>query len=410
MNNGKQKLVTNWLLGLVILWGAATQVMAGASFTLINMDSPGEGFNDLTPVAQVSGNPGTTLGAQRVNAFNAALQAWGNSLNSDIPIKVEARFDPLNCTSNSASLAEAGPTTGHRNFPGSVPNTWYFQALANSIVKSDLSSSTPDIQARFNSKLDSDPACLGGIGWDYQIPPTPGRPGFYSTVLHEIAHGLNFSSTTDLTNGQLFDESPDIYTSFLLDQGSNRAWTDMSNAERATSAINGNLFWDGDNAKTAASSIPLSAGQDGVTQNIEIYAPYPLEQGSSVSHWDTGLVPDELMEPYAVPNQIANVTLGALVDMGWTLHESTQPGLVNLGGTIRTSDGTPVCAMALASGQFMFSCNPIGDFSLSNLPREADQTVKLQVYAAGFLPYIVKLTQTNTQLDIRLTSANCTAQ
>lgn len=189
MSSRKKARATNWLVGFFLLWGAATQVMASASFTLINLDSPGEGFNGLTPVAPVSGNMGTTIRAQRVNAFNAALQVWGNSLNSDIPIKVEAKFDPLPCTSTTAALAGARPTTLHGNFPSSIQNTWYVQALANSIAKSDLSSSAPDIQARFNSNLDSDPACLGGIGWDYQIPPNPGRPSFYSTVLHEIAHG-----------------------------------------------------------------------------------------------------------------------------------------------------------------------------------------------------------------------------
>lgn len=384
--------------------------MASASFVLVNLDSAGEGFNDLTPVAAVSGNPGTTLGAQRVNVFNAAMQAWGSRLNSDIPIEVEAKFDPLTCTSTSAILGRAGPNSVHGNFPGSMPNTWYVQALANSIAKSDLWIAMPDMSATFNSNLDSDPACFGGMGWNYEIPGSGRSANFYSTVLHELAHGLNFSSLVDKANGSLFDGSPDIYTTFLLDQGSNQAWTAMTDAERATSAISGNLFWNGANAKTAASLIPLSAGQDGATQNVEMYAPSPLEPGSSVSHWDTGLTPDELMEPVATPSPIDKVTLGAFVDMGWTLHQTDQPGLVNLSGMIKTSGGIPVCSMVLASGQFMFSCNPVGYFSLTNLPREADNTVKLQIYADGFFPYVVKLTQSDTQLDITMKPASCPAQ
>lgn len=410
MNNKIKILVTNWLLGILMLCGAGTQAMASASFVLVNLDSADEGFNDLTPVAAVSGNPGTTLGAQRVNAFNAAMQAWGSSLNSDVPIKVEAKFDPLTCTSTSADLAKAGPNSVHSGFPGSIPNTWYVQALANSIAKSDLWDTVSDISATFNSNLDSDPVCLGGIGWNYEIPSSGNSPSFYSTVLHELGHGLNFISLVDSANGSLFDDSPDIYTTFLLDQGSSQAWTAMTNAERATSATSGDLFWKGPNAKTAASLIPLSAGQDSATQNVEMYAPSSLVAGSSVSHWDTRLTPDELMEPYATPSPIDKITLGAFVDMGWTLHQTEQPGLVNLSGMIKTSGGMPICGMVLASGQFMFSCNPVGYFSLSNLPRETDNTVKLQIYADGFFPYVVKLTDSDTQLDITMKSASCPAQ
>ena len=61
---------------------------------------------------------------------------------------------------------------------------------------------------------------------------------------------------------------------------------------------------------------------------------------------------------------------------------------VDLSGTIKTPDGTDICAMVLVSGQFMFSCNPSGVFSLTNLPRENDGTVKRQIYADGFFPKI----------------------
>ena len=44
--------------------------------------------------------------------------------------------------------------------------------------------------------------------------------------------------------------------------------------------------------------------------------------------------------------------------------------------------------MVLASGQFMFTCNPAGVLSLSGLPRETNGTVKRQIYADGFAPTI----------------------
>ena len=62
--------------------------------------------------------------------------------------------------------------------------------------------------------------------------------------------------------------------------------------------------------------------------------------------------------------------------------------LVDLSGTVQDQGGTGLCAMVLASGQYTFSCNPNGPFSLTDLPRESDGTVKRQVYVDGFFPEI----------------------
>ena len=66
---------------------------------------------------------------------------------------------------------------------------------------------------------------------------------------------------------------------------------------------------------------------------------------------------------------------------------------IDLQGTITTTDGTPLCAMVLASGRYMFSCNPVGDFLLQDLPTETDGTINLQVFARGFLPYFANLNE-----------------
>ena len=80
-----------------------------------------------------------------------------------------------------------------------------------------------------------------------------------------------------------------------------------------------------------------------------------------------------------------------------------QATTVNLSGNIETvvvgqgAKVEPVCAMVLASGEFMFSCNPIGEFSLENLPREADGTVVRQIYADGFFPSVRTLTMSGVE-------------
>jgi len=64
----------------------------------------------------------------------------------------------------------------------------------------------------------------------------------------------------------------------------------------------------------------------------------------------------------------------------------------NLSGTITAPNGTPVCALVLASGRSVFSCSPVGQYTLNNLPTEQDGTIKLAVYADGFRPFAQRLT------------------
>jgi hypothetical protein len=64
---------------------------------------------------------------------------------------------------------------------------------------------------------------------------------------------------------------------------------------------------------------------------------------------------------------------------------------VTLNGSVQLADGTPLCAMVLASGQYMFTCDPVGDYSLTGLPREPDGTVNRQIYVDGTYPSVVVL-------------------
>jgi len=74
---------------------------------------------------------------------------------------------------------------------------------------------------------------------------------------------------------------------------------------------------------------------------------------------------------------------------GRELYRTTvSTGAVSLSGSVTAPEGTALCAMVLASGKFDFSCNPDRSFALQDLPREADGTIKRQVYADGFFPRI----------------------
>jgi len=94
----------------------------------------------------------------------------------------------------------------------------------------------------------------------------------------------------------------------------------MTDTQRQASAINdNNLVWRGPNAD--ANSGHITSGK--TNGRIRIYAPNPYEPGSSVSHWDTSLVPDELMEPSATPTSDDRSTIQLLKDVGWRIVEGS---------------------------------------------------------------------------------------
>ena len=103
------------LLGSLALLAAVARP-AAASLQIVNLDGPGEGLNDSTPVAPVGGNAGTTLGQQRMNVLQGVASAWSARLSSPVPILVGAQFDDLDCSSTSATLGSTGPSTVARDF------------------------------------------------------------------------------------------------------------------------------------------------------------------------------------------------------------------------------------------------------------------------------------------------------
>src|SRR3972149_5998770 len=127
-----------------------TPVAHATTITVVNNDGAGEGFNDPTPVAPVGGNSGTTVGAQRLIAFQYAATLWGQNLTSPQPVRVQANFDPLSCTAGNAVQGSAGPRFIVSDFAGAqFPGTWYGEALANMRANADLVPNEAEIAARF---------------------------------------------------------------------------------------------------------------------------------------------------------------------------------------------------------------------------------------------------------------------
>ena len=90
-----------------------------------------------------------------------------------------------------------------------------------------------------------------------------------------------------------------------------------------------------------------------------------------------------------------------------SIHAGPPTGHVDLTGTVKTANGTDICSMVLASGQFMFSCSPTGMLSLTGLSREQNGTVKRQIYADGFFPKVDVLSGSSNDAVVMTRSGTC---
>ncbi len=300
----------NWLGKLAL--GAAALAVSSASFaaaTIViqNGNAPGVGFNDPTPAAPVGGNLGTTLGVQRLNAFQFAANIWGATLSSDVVITVLATFEPLGCTANSATLGSAGAISVFRDFPNATfPGTWHGSALANKLSGDDLGGpAQADIRARFNSNLGT-ANCLPGspfyLGLDNNHGPTI---DLVTVLLHEFGHGLGFQTFTNGSTGAFLIGFPSVFDFFLFDSNTNKLWANSTDAERAASALSINkLAWNGPRVIAGAPNVLGGTPQLAVSTPVNVAANLQLGPASFGPPLTTPGVTGEVMPVVDSPNGI----------------------------------------------------------------------------------------------------------
>ncbi len=281
----------------------------------------GAGFSDSTVVAPVGGNTGTTLGDQRQILFATAAQVWGNQLDSSITIVVDAQFAVLDCDASSAVLGAAGPTSFTTD-PALMGNmVFYPRSLADALTETDIHPGDSDISATFNSSVDNG-LCLGGATFYYGLDDNAGagKVPLFPVVLHELAHGLGFTSLVNSSDGSFpAGGLPSIFDLFIFDVEASEYWVDMTDGERLASTTNDpDVVWDGVNVTNEAPNFTSSGFNSG---SLRLYAPGTFEAGSSISHFTSNASPDLLMEPVlgSINYNQVDVTPFLFKDLGYAL-------------------------------------------------------------------------------------------
>jgi hypothetical protein len=272
------------LFTLIVSLTASSSAFGSVTIVIQNADPPNVGFNDTTPVAAVGGNSGTTLGQQRLNAFQFAAGIWGATLNSGPTIVIRASWVAQPCTADQGSLGSAGTTSIQHDFSGApFPGTWYGIALANKLSGTDLNGSTAEIDAQFNINVGKT-GCLQNNPWYLGLDNNHGvGTDLVTVLLHEFAHGLGFETFTDPATGAQASGLPSVYDRFVFDDSTGKNWVQMTSAERVASAINtGNLVWTG---PQVSADVPNVLGG---TPRLRVNSPPSIARNYQVGTADFG--------------------------------------------------------------------------------------------------------------------------
>ena len=238
-------------------------------------------------------------------------------------IRVKAAFTNL-----GTETVGNGATIGYTNNFGSTnpkyqPNVDYTTTLANHVAGRELVA-TNTLAVNFNTN----PAINYNYNTNDSAPLGGGQESLFTTVVHELIHGMCFINYINPVNGS-FDGHPTAYDTFIVQDNNNPvSYTNLSDADRLIAITNNNLFWNG----------PLGvAGNAGVRPKLA--APPAYSASSSIGHLDTTTFdPLGLLllprDSSLVQAQVALVALerGMLYDMGLTPARPQIQSIASSGG------------------------------------------------------------------------------
>jgi hypothetical protein len=318
----------NLFIALISLILMVVSTSAYAVVSITTTDGENEGFNDTTPTTPIGGNPGTTIGEQRLNVFNRAAELLSAQFDISVPMIINANFNPLTCDQFEAILGQAGPLSAQID---EASRSIIPMPLYNQLIGYDYKLGQADIQATFNSSIDNNDNCLADTNWYYGFDaPSNDDYSLLSVFIHELVHGMGFITfmrENGLTNFKFEDgnDALSIFTHNLKSVEDDELLSNLPWYSRGQAFLSETgLVWAGEKVNSLASGY-----DEGLTNGqVQMYA--PAEQSdSSLSHFSDNLSPDEVMEPfYTGFFDGFGLATQALGDIGWTiLNENTAPTL-----------------------------------------------------------------------------------
>lgn len=254
---------------------------------------------------------------QAKTAFEQAITIWEKYLVSSQIIRITATWST---TLANSTLAETGASRIYKNITGlPYTNVWYPTPLAEALTGRDLNAGEADINMSIN----------GNINWYYGIDgkAQAGKYDMITVLLHEIAHGLGFSSSMSVVNSSTQGQygqsgSAYIFDTFMQDSQkiklTNASFYGNPSTGLKVPLISNALYFGLSNTRFA-NTLP------------QLYAPSPFKEGSSFSHFDESAYPagttNSLMSPSVRAAEVnqnpGELLLNCLSEMGWYISGLT---------------------------------------------------------------------------------------
>ncbi len=266
-------------------------------------------------------------------AFERAVKIWERHISSPVPIVIEANWESLEprVLGGAIPVQALVDTNGDDTFDRALGLPLYDAITGQNQLEDQIGF---DIFTQFNSDRPD---------WHFGEEPAPAETiDFTSIVLHEIGHGLNYTSVLKFNspqgeygidvddNGQIDadERAPGAFVRRLVEEQPDGSLLSLDNesefpnpsVELGDALTSDRLFFAGNRTEEAAA---LGNGPP----RPKMYAPTEYELGSSIAHLDEGTYPFEstnaLMTPFAdqaETNRLPGpIVCGQLFDMGWPL-------------------------------------------------------------------------------------------
>jgi hypothetical protein len=247
-------------------------------------------------------------------AFQAAVDVWSKVLVSRVPVKISATWTSL----ASSTLATSGTKKVYKNFSGATfKDVWYPSALAEAIGGKNLNGTEADIIINVNEN----------ISWSYNTDGSKEafKYDLKTVILHEIAHGLGFTSSMKLGDSNTTQAQWGI-------EGQPLIYDLFSQREDGVALTNTEFIGNpSTNLKEALTSSNLffKISEGYFSRDLpKLYAPLNFKLGGTLSHLDESKYPkgteNSLMSPQVGAAEInhfpGKVILAILNQIGWAVN------------------------------------------------------------------------------------------
>jgi len=295
MNNSKLNKVKPMILASSLALGLCAHPAQAALTFSFNFLNPGQGFD------------GPVSGAARKTALNEAAGLLGAYFSS---YTANLTYDVTSSSSDDNTLASAGSSMFV--LPGTFQQTFVQTKILT------------------NGRTDANGAAADGTidwnffeNWGLTDNVTTTEFDFKKVGIHELLHSFGFSGNGSATGAGLDGKPPgtpdtwSIYDQFLTDASGNRLVSTGgvfdSTKLIALTGGSGSVLFSGANAKAANGGV-----------GVNLYAPKPYSDGSSISHLDDNTVAlSQLIMASSVDKglksrELSAIELGILKDIGYT--------------------------------------------------------------------------------------------